>query len=32
MATQKPQPRATGPADAKLGEKISIRRTAAGMS
>jgi transcriptional regulator with XRE-family HTH domain len=32
MATKKLQPRASGPADAKLGEKIRIRRTAAGMS
>ena len=32
MATKKSQPRASGPADAKLGEKIRIRRTAARMS
>ena len=31
MATKK-QPRASGPADAKLGEKIRTRRAAAGMS
>jgi transcriptional regulator with XRE-family HTH domain len=32
MATKKVQPRASGPADAKLGEKIRIRRNVAGMS
>jgi transcriptional regulator with XRE-family HTH domain len=32
MATKKSHPRTSGPADAKLGEKIRIRRTAAGMS
>jgi transcriptional regulator with XRE-family HTH domain len=32
MATKKLHPRTSGPADAKLGEKIRIRRTAAGMS
>jgi transcriptional regulator with XRE-family HTH domain len=32
MAIKKPQPRATGPADAKLGEKIRTRRAAAGIS
>jgi transcriptional regulator with XRE-family HTH domain len=32
MATKKLHPRTCGPADAKLGEKIRIRRTAAGMS
>jgi len=32
MATKKSHPRTAGPADAKLGEKIRIRRTAAGMS
>jgi transcriptional regulator with XRE-family HTH domain len=32
MATKKLQPRASGPADAKLGEKIRNRRAAAGMS
>ena len=32
MATKKLDPRASGAADVKLGEKIRIRRTAAGIS
>jgi transcriptional regulator with XRE-family HTH domain len=32
MATKKLQPRSSGPADVKLGEKICTRRTAGGMS